>query len=93
MNQLYGTPYYIAPEVLKGNYNEKCDIWSIGVILWILLCGKPPFPGIDDTEVLRNVERAQWKFPNDSIWNHVSHDAKDFISQMLTKDPAKRISA
>lgn len=48
MTQMYGTPYYIAPEILSGRYNEKCDMWSIGVILYIMLSGRPPFGGSND---------------------------------------------
>ena len=53
-----GTPYYIAPEVLKRNYNEKCDVWSIGVLMFILLTGKPPFNGDTEREILNFVEKG-----------------------------------
>jgi calcium-dependent protein kinase len=51
-----GTAYYMAPEVLMKDYNEKCDVWSCGVILYILLSGMPPFNGKDDAEILKAVE-------------------------------------
>jgi len=62
MRQKYGTPYYIAPEVLNKCYDEKCDIWSCGVIMYIMLCGYPPFNGKDDDEIMNAVRKGVYNF-------------------------------
>ena len=92
MNQIFGTAYYIAPEVLKGDYNEKCDIWSIGVILYILLSGKPPFDGNDDKEIVNSVRIGQYSLAGPE-WRNITAEAKDLIKKMLTYDANNRITA
>ena len=91
-NKADGTVYYIAPEVLKGEYNEKCDIWACGVIFYILLCGYPPFNGETDDEIYLDVLKGEFEFPEED-WSEVSDEAKNLIKKMLTKDVNKRISA
>ena len=78
MKNRYGTPYYIAPEVLNWNYNEKCDIWSCGVILYILLCGFPPFNGFNNDEIISKIKLKKFKFKHDSF-KYVSDKAKNLI--------------
>ena len=90
--KLVGSSYYIAPEVLKKHYNQKCDIWSCGVILYILLSGKPPFEGEDDNEIMANVTIGQYDL-NCAPFNRISKSAKDLIKKLLVMDINKRISA
>ena len=92
MTKINGTPYYIAPEVLNEVYDEKCDIWSAGVIFYILLCGYPPFNGETDKDIMKAVKKGEFDFPKEE-WDVVSNTAKDLIKKMLTYDPKKRYSA
>ena len=92
LHETDGTSYYIAPEVLNGDYDEKCDIWSCGVILYILLCGYPPFYGEKDEDIYQQVLKGEYDFPK-AEWDQVSVDAKNLIKKMIEKDPQKRVSA
>jgi calcium-dependent protein kinase len=92
MNKVSGTPYYIAPEVLFEKYDEKCDIWSCGVIMYILLCGYPPFNGETDNEILNKIKTGKYVFPEEE-WDNISDEAKDFISKLLEFNPSTRYSA
>ena len=92
MNRISGTPYYIAPEVLAEKYDEKCDIWSCGVILYILLCGYPPFNADTDELILEKIKTGKFTFPSEE-WDTVSPLAKDLVSHMLQFHPSKRVSA
>jgi calcium-dependent protein kinase len=66
-NKLIGTSYYIAPEVLKLDYDQRCDIWSAGVMLYILVTAAPPFDGKDDKEIMENVKKLEYTFDSTSL--------------------------
>eukprot|EP00271_Cylindrocystis_brebissonii_P000890 TRINITY_DN1106_c0_g1_i1.p1 TRINITY_DN1106_c0_g1~~TRINITY_DN1106_c0_g1_i1.p1 ORF type:complete len:760 (+),score=137.18 TRINITY_DN1106_c0_g1_i1:1227-3506(+) len=85
-----GTPFYLAPEVLLKNYGPEADIWSAGVVLYILLCGVPPFWG-KDTESIRQAIREGQLDLTSGPWKVTSDAAKDLVAQMLTMEPRKRI--
>ena len=91
MNEKVGTAYYISPEVLKGKYDEKCDIWSAGVILYIIICGYPCFNGDSDEEIFDAIIKGKITYPSPE-WDGISQDAKDLIQKMCTT-PDKRLTA
>ncbi|CAL1142820.1 unnamed protein product [Cladocopium goreaui] len=87
-----GTPYYVAPQVLAGNYDQLSDLWSCGVIMYVLLCGYPPFFGDTDSEVLAKVRLGNFNF-NPADWKNVSEDAKTLIRHLLKMNPKDRYTA
>lgn len=91
MDTRAGTPNYISPEVLAGNYGIDCDLWSAGCILYILLCGYPPFYGDDDQEILQMVAKGKYDFDGEE-WDDISKEAKDLIKKLICK-PERRLTA
>ena len=90
--KLVGSSYYIAPEVLKKHYDEKCDLWSCGVIMYILLSGRPPFGGDNDKEIMEKVIIGKYDLEN-SPFDKLSKSGKDLIQKLLMIEPNKRLSA
>ena len=89
---IVGSSYYIAPEVLKQNYNEKCDTWSVGVILYMALVGKAPFDGKNDDEIIHKIAKGNYNNKESKLLNH-SSEVRDLLSKLLEKDLSKRFSA
>ncbi|KAF6136238.1 hypothetical protein GIB67_001647 [Kingdonia uniflora] len=92
LNDIVGSAYYVAPEVLHRSYSLEADIWSVGVITYILLCGSRPFWARTESGIFRAVLRADPNF-EDSPWPSVSAEAKDFLKRFLNKDHRKRMTA
>ena len=89
---IVGSSYYIAPEVLRQKYNKECDLWSVGVILYMFIVGHAPFDGCDDEEITTNIQRGVYR-KNDRRWIKASKEVKDLIQKLLTYRPSQRLSA
>jgi len=88
-----GTPGYVAPEILKGKgYGKAVDFWSIGVILYVLLCGFPPFYEETNKKLFEKIKSGKYDFPS-PYWDDISDMAKDLIRKLLVVDPSKRLTA
>ena len=91
MRSIVGSPHYISPEVLKGKYTQKCDIWSAGIVLYVMLVGYFPFDGDTDNDTYNAIKKKQFNFDGDA-WRNISNDAKDLIKHMIC-DEDKRYDA
>ncbi|XP_058088695.1 CDPK-related kinase 5-like isoform X1 [Magnolia sinica] len=92
LNDIVGSAYYVAPEVLHRSYTTEADVWSIGVIAYILLCGSRPFWARSESGIFRAVLKADPSF-DEPPWPSLSSEAKDFVKRLLIKDPRKRMTA
>ncbi|TVU14899.1 hypothetical protein EJB05_38396 [Eragrostis curvula] len=89
---IVGSAYYVAPEVLRKNYGKEIDVWSAGVILYILLCGSPPFWAETEKGIFDAILVGQLDLQS-APWPSISESAKDLIRKMLNRDPQRRITA
>ncbi|KAL8477126.1 hypothetical protein ACS0TY_029435 [Phlomoides rotata] len=92
LNDIVGSAYYVAPEVLHRAYSTEADVWSVGVIAYILLCGSRPFWARTESGIFRAVVKAEPTY-EEQPWPILSSDAKDFVKRLLNKDPRKRMTA
>jgi len=85
-----GTIDFMAPEILEGkSYDAKCDMWSIGVIAFFLICGLPPFLGVDDKAIARKIFQCDYDFDHEN-WNEISNEAKEWIKNLIVPESAER---
>ena len=91
MHTVVGTPYYMAPEVLRGSYGKECDVWSLGVLIYFLLSGRPPFFALFEDDIFKKITTGKFNFKGDE-WETTSPQVKDLIAKMLVVDINKRIT-
>lgn len=92
ITDIAGTVKYMAPEIFSNEYDCKCDIWSVGVILYLMLSGNPPFTGNRSAILIEKIKNSPLDFEGE-IWNSVSNQAKNLLTKMLEKNPERRYTA
>lgn len=94
LTSVVGTSYYMSPEVIAGSYDRSCDMWSVGVITYAMLTGRPPFNGAETHDILSKIRNCQIEMDKKKFWDAVPKGmAKDFIQCLIVKDPKKRYTA
>jgi|TARA_B110001450_G_C17593250_1_gene469782 calcium-dependent protein kinase len=91
MSSKAGTPAYVSPEVIAGNYNLDCDMWAAGCVLYVMIAGYPPFYGSNEIELASNIQKGIISFDGDE-WKNSSRDVVNLINKLINK-PSKRLSA
>lgn len=92
LSRVVGSSYYVAPEVLKKSYTEACDLWSLGVIVYMLLSGAPPFYGKNDEAIKASIVQGEYTFPHE-LFRDVSDEAMAFVSTLLSYNIEYRYTA
>mmetsp|Transcript_37740 Transcript_37740/g.57791 ORF Transcript_37740/g.57791 Transcript_37740/m.57791 type:complete len:180 (+) Transcript_37740:514-1053(+) len=92
LHEYYGSPYYMAPEVLDGSYDHKCDIWSTGVIMFSMVMGRMPFDGLRNSDIFEKTKKVSINFETKEF-KKKSIECIDLLKKTLFKDPDSRISA
>ena len=91
-NSIVGSIYYIAPEVLNKKYNKECDMWSVGVILYMFIVGHAPFDGKNDIQIIESIKKGVY-LKNEKRWKNSSKEVRDLINRLLIYEPEKRLTA
>ncbi len=91
MHTKSGTPYYVSPQVLSSVYDRFSDMWSCGILMYIMLCGYPPFYGSDIAEVLAKIQLGRYSF-FETDWRYIQRSAKDLVRNLLYIMPSERLT-